>query len=75
MNAKQREEAIESLARSLRNVWVALLSDGLNNKESPETLRLTIMEGAKQLGIRKEVYERASEMMRGEHADRTVHSE
>jgi len=75
MNAKEREEAIESLARSLRDVWIKLLSDGLNHRESPEALRLTIMEGAKQLGIRQEVYDRASELMRGGNADTAVRSE
>lgn len=75
MNAREREEAIESLARSLRGVWVALLSDGLNHPTSPETLRLTIIEAARQLGIRDEVYARATELMGGSNADRSVPGE
>lgn len=66
MNVREREEAIESLAHSLHDVWLKLLSDGLNHPVSPEHLRLTIIEAARQLDIGREVYDRASELMRGE---------
>lgn len=75
MNTKEREQAIESLANSMKNVWLMLLSDGMNHATSPETLRLTILEASKQLKIEREVIERARELMEGRNAGATVHSE